>query len=222
MFRHEYKHLISMGDYYAIRQRLQAICHQDAYCKEQGYYMIRSLYFDNMRDKALNEKLDGVNMREKFRLRYYNDDLSVIKLEKKSKLNGLCSKQSCTVTVEEVDMLLHARHRALQGSHNKLLTELYSKILTQGLYPKVIVDYKREAYVYSAGNVRITFDSHISSGVHVGDFLNATSKSVEVDRGQMVLEVKYDAYLPDMIRMAIQTGGNSATAYSKYAVCRLI
>lgn len=222
MFRHEYKHLVSMGDYYAIRQRLQALCQQDSFCKSNGgFYRIRSLYFDNMHDKALREKLDGVNRREKFRLRYYNDNLSVIKLEKKSKVNGLCLKDSCTVTVEQVEMLLNARHQAMHSCDNKLLTELYSKILTQGLYPKVIVDYKREAYVYPAGNVRITFDSEITSGVHASDFLNPNSRGVPVD-GQMVLEVKYDAYLPDMIRTAIQTGGNSSSAYSKYAVCRII
>lgn len=222
MFRHEYKHIISLGDYYAIKQRLQAICPMDSYCAKHGYYRIRSLYFDNMYDKALNEKLDGVNRREKFRLRYYNDNIDAIKLEKKSKVNGLCLKDSCKVSVEMANKLLNAKHTIMPSNDNKLLTELYSKILVQGLYPKVIVDYKREAFVYGAGNVRITFDSEIASGVHASDFLNPVSRSVEVDRGQIVMEVKYDAFLPEFLRTAIQTGGNSASAYSKYAACRII
>lgn len=221
MFRHEYKHIITLGDYYAIKQRLTALCPMDKFCQEHGSYMIRSLYFDNMHDKALNEKLDGVNIREKFRLRYYNDNLDVIKLEKKSKLNGLCHKDSQLVTTEEVNKLLNAKHNVLKCGDKPLLTELYSKILTEGLFPKVIVDYKREAFVYSAGNVRITFDSNISSGLHVSQFLQPFSQCVAVDN-QIILEVKYDAYLPEFIRMAIQTGGNSATAYSKYAACRII
>ena len=53
---------------------------------------MRSLYFDDARDSALREKLDGVGSRQKFRLRLYNSDPSLIKLEKKIKRNGLCSK----------------------------------------------------------------------------------------------------------------------------------
>ena len=54
-----------------------------------GKYEIRSLYFDNMEDKALREKLDGISVREKYRLRMYNGDTSVIRLERKVKNCGL-------------------------------------------------------------------------------------------------------------------------------------
>ncbi len=56
---------------------------------------MRSLYFDTPEDKALWEKVDCVNMREKFRIRYYNGDTSYIVLEKKCKVNGLCGKEIC-------------------------------------------------------------------------------------------------------------------------------
>lgn len=63
-FRHEWKHEINMSDMIAIRQRLQAVARIDEHAKD-GKYFIRSLYFDNLSDKALREKLDGVNQREK-------------------------------------------------------------------------------------------------------------------------------------------------------------
>ena len=70
-FRHELKHEINLSDMYAIRQRLRTVMRLDENAVN-GNYFIRSLYFDNLSDKALREKLDGINCREKFRIRYYN------------------------------------------------------------------------------------------------------------------------------------------------------
>ena len=93
-YRHEWKHEINWSDLISIRQRLRAVAEPDPHAVD-GKYLIRSLYFDNLNDKALREKADGVNRREKFRIRYYNGDPSaVIHLEKKSKLNGLGTKYS--------------------------------------------------------------------------------------------------------------------------------
>lgn len=88
-FRHEYKYQISYADYYTLRSRLRTVMRQDAHAGTEGTYRIRSLYFDNLFDKALREKLDGVDNREKFRIRYYNNDVSFIRLEKKIKQHGL-------------------------------------------------------------------------------------------------------------------------------------
>lgn len=81
-FRHEWKHEIGYADLLVLRTRLGAVMERDRHAVG-GSYEIRSLYFDNLADKALREKIDGVNCREKFRIRYYNGDLSQIFLEKK-------------------------------------------------------------------------------------------------------------------------------------------
>jgi len=67
-FRHEVKHEISHHDMLVLRQRLKAVMMPDSH-SVNGQYEIRSLYFDSPDDKALREKLDGVNIREKYRLR---------------------------------------------------------------------------------------------------------------------------------------------------------
>ena len=82
-FRHEWKHEINYTDLLVLRQRLQAVMQPDPHAVG-GSYFIRSLYFDNLADKALREKIDGVNRREKFRIRYYNRDTSLIHLEKRA------------------------------------------------------------------------------------------------------------------------------------------
>ncbi|MDE6752396.1 MAG: VTC domain-containing protein, partial [Eubacterium sp.] len=84
-FRHEWKHEISLADMYTIRSRLSAVACSDKNAIN-GRYQIRSLYFDTPDDTALREKINGINKREKFRIRYYNEDTSFIKLEKKSKV----------------------------------------------------------------------------------------------------------------------------------------
>ena len=104
-YRHEWKHEIAWSDLFAIRQRLRAVAQTDPHAVD-GKYLIRSLYFDNFNDKALREKVDGVNRREKFRIRYYNlDPSTVIHLEKKSKLNGLGTKYSAPLTAEQAQKI---------------------------------------------------------------------------------------------------------------------
>ena len=73
---------------------------------------------------------------------------------------------------------------------------------TQQLRPRVLVSYVREPYVYAAGNVRVTFDSNIRTSLFQREFLNgALPDIIATDApGDIILEVKYDAFLPEIIR----------------------
>ena len=219
-FRHEWKHEINLSDMITLRSRLQAVAQIDPHAVD-GIYEIRSLYFDNLSDKALREKLDGVNNREKFRLRCYNKDVSLIHLEKKSRRNGLGTKEIAAVTTEEVQALIDGDYRWMTESGHPLIKELYFKITTQQLRPKTIVYYTREPYIFSAGNVRITMDYDIRTGLKCTDFLNTECVTIPVGGAPIILEVKWDAYLPDIIRNIIQLNGRHSCAFSKYAACRV-
>lgn len=222
-FRHETKHQIRYAEYLSIRGRLRAVTGLDTHAGSDGTYEIRSLYFDNYCDKALREKLDGVNEREKFRIRYYNGNTGVIHLEKKSKLSGLCNKLSAGMTKEQVEELLKGNREILYESGEPLLLELYAKMKSEQLRPRVIVDYTREPYVYAPGNVRITFDRDIRSGLYVDSFFDWDCPTLRAESGDMVLmEVKYDEYMPEIIRMCIQENERLAQAFSKYAACRIV
>lgn len=221
-FRHELKHYINIADYYAIRSRLQTIAQTDRYGDRNGVYKIRSLYFDTPENKALIEKLNGVNHREKFRLRCYNDDPSFIKLEKKSKISGLCTKQTAQVTQEESMRLLEGDTAWMLLSDQPVCIELYAKMKNQLLRPKTIVDYLREAYIFQPGNVRITIDRNIRSGLASRDFFNEDLPTLSAQQtGTIVLEVKFDNFLPEIIQDLIQTNTRRPAAISKYALCRI-
>lgn len=218
--RHELKHQINRSEDLVLSQRLRKLFFHDKNAGADGTYKITSLYFDTPYDSALREKLDGVNRREKFRLRYYGADTSFIRLEKKFKVNGLCGKRSSCITVQQTERLLMGDYAFLLESGEPLLAELYSKIQGNGLRPKTIVRYDREAFLYDPGNVRITLDRNIKTGFGSTDFLNASLFMADATDLYTVLEVKYDAFLPDLVRMAVQVPGRQAAACSKYAICR--
>ena len=218
--RHEWKHQINPQEDLVLSQRLGKLFPRDANAGPDGAYRVTSLYFDTPYDSALREKLDGVNRREKFRLRYYGSDLSFLRLEKKYKVNGLCGKRSARLTREQAERLLDGDARFLLDSGDALLLELYGKIQGQGLRPKTIVRYDREAFLYAPGNVRITLDRDIRTGLGSVDFLNPGVFCVRAAGPGTVLEVKYDAFLPEIVRMAVQVPGRRAAACSKYALCR--
>lgn len=222
VFRHEFKHYINLADAMIIKNNLRLIARSDTNAGPDGKYRIRSLYFETPDDKILREKLEGINSREKFRIRYYNDDTNFIKLEKKTKINGFGNKISAPITKEECEKLLIGEIEWMRNSGDALIIELYVKMKFQQLKPKTIVDYYREPFVYKPGNVRITIDSQIETGINSKDFFSLNLPTVRINAESIIiLEVKYDAFLPNVIRDLIQVKNRKATAFSKYAMCRI-
>lgn len=217
--RHEWKHRIDTAGLLALRARLGAVLQRDPHALG-GSYQVRSLYFDNLADKALREKLESVNYREKFRLRFYNGDLSLLLLEKKTKTNGLCGKAQAPLTIVEARALLEGRHQEL-GASSPLLGELRRKMGSQGLRPKAIVEYTREPFLYGPGNVRVTLDYNIRTALSPAGFLDPGCVTLPAADAPVILEVKWDAFLPDLVRDLVQLPGTRTSAFSKYAACRM-
>ena len=221
-FRHELKYAVSYPDYLAIRNRIRKIMTTDPHASAEGLYRIRSIYFDNSDDKALREKTDGVAKREKFRIRYYNDDLSFITLEKKMKINDLCLKCDAAISESECRRILDNDLSWMRDDRRGLVQELYAKMNYERLRPRVLVSYVREPYIYRPGNVRITFDSLIRTSLYYRDFLTKEVSDISATDTpkDMLLEVKYDAFLPEIIQDMIQTEGIRQQSFSKYGACR--
>ena len=167
-------------------------------------------------------RADIPSRREKFRIRYYNDDLSFITLEKKMKINNLCLKYDARITEEECRKLLQGDRGWMKSHPEELVRELSAKMNYQRLRPKVLVSYVREPYIYRAGNVRVTFDSEVRTSLFRQEFLTGKTDDISAtdtpkDR---ILEVKYDAFLPGIIQDIIPGPGIRQQAFSKYGACR--
>lgn len=219
-YRHEWKIALDPGDLFVLRQRLRAVMQPDAHAVD-GRYRIRSLYFDTPEDRALREKLDGVSRREKFRIRYYNGDTGFIQLEKKCKRGGLGWKEQTQLTERQARDIAAERFNAVDPGGDALLGELCRKARAERLRAKTIVDYTREPFVYGPGNVRVTLDEDIRTGLSCVDFLDLDCVTVPAPDARPLMEVKWDAFLPDIIRDAVQLPGRQVGAFSKYAACRM-
>jgi len=218
-YRHEVKHEISYSDMLAIKQRLNAVAKADEHAKD-GKYIIRSLYFDTLKDKALNENLTGVSRREKYRIRYYNNDLTNIRLERKTKISVLGYKDQCSITKEECEKLIEGDYSWMLESGRDLIVDLYISFIFDCLRPKSIVEYTRAPYVYDAGNVRVTFDYDIKTSSNTKDFLDKDCQSLNISGDPIILEIKWDNFLPDIIKDCIRAERCQAQAFSKYAASR--
>lgn len=221
-YRHELKYSVSYSDFLAIRGRLRTVMQPDPHTDENGRYCIRSVYFDNYSDKALKEKLNGAPQREKFRIRYYNDDISKLTLEKKIKHDSLCMKCSEALSTEDCRMILDGEADEISTDGKPLLAELLSKMKTQLIRPRVLVSYEREPYVYAPGNVRITFDMDVRTTMYSRDLLRTDHDDISAldAPDEMIMEVKYDDFLPGIISDIIQSDGMRKQSFSKYGMCR--
>ncbi len=220
ILRHELKHEINYADYLLLKQRLKDMLRSDPHAGAHGEYRVRSLYFDDPFDRALTEKIGGVNKREKFRIRCYNANFDFIRLEKKTKRSGLSRKQSARLCSDEVQSILQGEYDFLLSRDEELLRELYVKIRSNLLRPRTVVEYLREPFLYPAGNVRITLDRDIRTGMRSVDFFATDPLLVPVDEAFAVLEVKFDQFIPDFILQLVQLGSRRSAAFSKYAHSR--
>lgn len=218
-WRHEWKHEISYADVIAIRQRMGVVGMLDPHARG-GSYHIRSLYFDNADDRALREKLYGVDRREKWRIRLYDNDSSLIHLERKSKWHGLGTKESCELTADEVRQVTAGDTGWMVLDERPLVRALASAMTGEGMRPRTLVDYVREPFIFAPGNVRVTIDRDICTGLSSTDLLDPCVPTVPVPGDPIILEVKWDDFLPSVIRDAVRLEGRRTSAFSKYAACR--
>ena len=217
--RNECKHVITECEIAQLRQRLKVVARYDPYSASNGDYQIRSLYFDNCYDTILKEKIMGIGYREKFRIRFYNNNTEFIRLEKKSKINGLCMKQGTALNPEQVQSIINGDNLWMKNSDDELIKELYAKMQYQLLRPKNIVVYDREAFVYKPGNVRVTIDSNIRGSYNIYKFLTADEVDTKLF-SKAILEVKWDEFLPQVIRDIVQLPNIKTSSFSKYAATR--
>ena len=223
-YRNEWKYELSNQDLSLLRNRLSEVMELDPHTPPKGRYLIHSLYFDDYKDISVYTTESGLSERFKWRIRYYDDDLSYIVLERKEKIEGRCHKKSCKLTLEEYDIIVNGDICDLvYDTDKKLIKEFARDIMFYHFEPKVIVDYERIAYVEEITNVRVTFDMRISASYDFDQFLTGDyTKFYLQDTGQNVLEVKFDEILPSYIRNAVESFGFVQTSFSKYYYCRKI
>ena len=220
-YRHEFKYPISSAQVTLLRSRLEHMLPIDAHAAETGGYNIRSLYFDDPDNRCYYENENGTDPREKFRIRIYNGSADRITLECKRKERGKTLKTACPLTLEQTRLLMAGKTVPRIAEQPALLQKLTGQMLLRRMRPVVIVEYQRIPYVCKNGNVRITLDTNLAASKETESFLEKKiSFHPVMPLGWQLLEVKYDAYLPDYIYRGLQLENLRQTAFSKYCICR--
>lgn len=220
-YRHEYKFLIDARQKALLIERIKNLIPLDSHSGPEGRYWIRSVYFDDVYDSCFNENESGINTRAKYRIRIYNVSSDQIRLERKSKKNGMTCKESAKITREQCDKLISGEGFPISEDMPVVLQQFLVLMQTRGLRAKTIVEYERTPFIYDNGNVRITFDDNISSSLETGRFFEKENSRYPVmAAGQSLLEVKFDDYLPSFIKNNLEIGSLSQTSFSKYYLCR--
>lgn len=222
-YRHEYKYPLTHGQIVIEDAKISAVASKDAHVSDAGYYNIRSLYFDDYENSCYMDNENGVDDREKYRIRIYNHSTERINLELKQKVRSKTSKRSCLITLSQCRQLMEGMIPNDIRPEQQVLHKLAYLMAVRLMKPAVIVDYDRVPYVYRLqdANVRVTFDSNITSVSDVHSFLDEKIYGRGVlPVGQALMEVKFDSFLPDEIYSLLQLDGLIASTFSKYYLCR--
>lgn len=219
--RHELKYFISVGDAPLLQSKLDRVMRRDIHGDGLNRYQIRSLYFDDISNSAYFDKMSGVMHRDKYRIRMYGQNENAIFLERKRKLGDLIVKDSHRITKRLAQQLMDGNPNGLQTLPHPLFHDMFAQMRLSLLRPSVIVDYDRQAFTYPVEQVRITFDRDVRSGGVMLDLFDPNILTVPaLPTGAMVLEVKYNRYLPDFIPPLLSAIPAERSAISKYTLCR--
>ena len=220
-YRHEMKYYINQGEARMLSDRLSLVMNRDPHAGRSGEYSVRSLYFDDIANTALIEKLGGIFDRKKYRIRIYNCSPDVIRLERKEKSGAAIRKETMSITREQCDALMHGDPSFLLEYKLALAQDMFYQIRNRRLKPAVVVDYAREAYVHPFQDVRITMDKRLKSGTPGLNLFDPNLPMVDaMVNYDMILEIKFNEFLPEYFHSLIQLGSSQRSAVSKYILCR--
>lgn len=223
-YRNEIKFKVSENEALILINRLSSILDKDenAYY-DDGSYIIKSLYFDDLDSSSYYEKLDGVLYRKKYRIRAYNDDKTFIKLEKKMKHNNMTAKESELISYKIYSKIINGNVDEIICDSGSLLEEFIANYKCKSFVPSILVAYQRIAFIYGISDVRITFDFNIRSGLYNYDLFDNDASLYSVnEKDKYVLEVKFNEILPYHIACVLESVSSYREAVSKFAICRSI
>jgi hypothetical protein len=221
--RNELKYYLSYSGYVMLSDILKKFLLQDKHNKEKlGGYFIRSLYFDDIDDKAFEDKMAGIEERSKYRLRIYDVSDKWVKFEIKNKFNDNITKETAIISRDDAKEIQNGNFEVMLKYNNPILNKAYIEFKKYSYKPVSLIDYLREAFVYDVNNVRIVFDRFLkSSTLHLDIFKTDPALVPQLKKEIIIMEIKYDHFIPSWIKELIQIPSFDRSAISKYCIGRL-
>ncbi len=223
--RMEIKYLIDRTTRTALTRDLQAFMRPDTYTNEHGSYLVRSLYFDTFDYRAYHDKLAGLPDRHKLRVRLYGEEPSqaaFIRFEVKSRYASFIHKITVDVPIAEYDDIKPAIYAGALPPPRFLDDETVSKEFFRlqrqlNMVPKVIVQYRREAYERRDLNrVRVNFDDELMASRQLDLLAPLTAARPLLSYGRAIFEIKVEGTMPFWMHTLISKYNLQNQAISKY------
>ncbi|MDR0197471.1 MAG: polyphosphate polymerase domain-containing protein [Oscillospiraceae bacterium] len=217
--RHELKYILPLAVCESLESRLRPVMKPDAN-SPGGSYRVTSLYLDDVYRSAYYDKLAGIGRRRKFRVRAYRLKPETLRLEIKYKDGEYISKVSAPLTPQQYDSILRGDFSFMKPGENPVPLAMEELMISEKLTrsrPVVLVDYFRRAWVYGAGNVRVTFDTGLSTCRDTFDMFKA--RYTQVLEGRAIMEIKYGGFMPSHIADLFSGFPLTREAVSKYVLC---
>lgn len=220
VLRTEKKYILTLPEASALTARLRALLHRDGHSHGAGY-LVRSLYFDTPEDRDYWDKADGVEQRQKLRLRVYDPGADTAYLELKQKQGDAQQKRSLPVPRADAQRLCAGDYECLLGYSAPFAAECFTRLSLDAYRPKVVVDYHRMAFTVPENATRITLDSDLRACASSFDIFDPALAALPArDPFLTTLEVKYDHFLLGYVRDILAAADKTPTSASKYAAAR--
>lgn len=222
-YRYELKYIISLREYHLLKPLLENVMILDENSIEDCKYSVRSMYFDTLDDLDYKDKMYGIEKRKKVRIRIYNLDDSLIKIEIKSKRNNLMCKEIMKTDRALLDNIINNQYNKFLDIDNEMSKKLYLYFSLNKVDPKVIIEYQREAYYYPFSNIRVNFDMNIKANFYNKNIFDNNLNFIPIaDNNSIVLELKFREFVPTWLKDILSSIKMNRSTFSKYCIAREI
>lgn len=223
--RYEFKYILDTDLRKIIEKDVKKFMQLDKYAKENQSYFVRSLYYDDLSYINYFDKIDGIKLRHKFRLRTYSETLNEkipIFLEVKGRTNQRTYKKRIQIDKtnlykfegQEDNIKLKKR-----DINSDLINFFTFEKLRKNIKPMVLTDYLRSPYISDYDrNFRVTFDKNLKIKKTDRLFDNHNCFARNCFKGYTILEVKFDRRMPKWFHRIVQSYNLSRLSISKFCV----
>jgi len=226
--RFEMKYIIRKSISESIQKEIRNFMIYDGYANKElkKNYFVRSLYFENNNYSNFNEKVDGVKLRHKYRIRTYSNKLdknTPIFLELKGRENERTYKIRFFIEQNDLNLFFDKKNYfKLKKTYldNYLIERFIFDCYRKNLSPKILVDYNRTPYINKSGlYFRLTFDNNIFSLSNSSLYSTSLNSGCrECLAGFTILEVKFESSIPAWFQRIVQNYQLQIRSISKFVI----
>jgi SPX domain protein involved in polyphosphate accumulation len=220
--RHECKFVVPETVAGRVRQFLLPFVEPDPFAARwtDHTYPIASLYLDNAVNTLYRQTIEGRAHRYKLRVRAYDDHPgSQVFVEVKRRLDRVVQKVRCAIPRCCLPAVL-AGNAAVPGvapQQAQALQEFARLTVLQRAFPRLIVRYRRQAYVgRDEPDVRVTFDRQIGSSPESAPIVRHAGRFEPIAVRGVVLELKFTDRCPSWLQDAVRSCELHRRSFSKY------